>query len=109
MENDNQKIITMFKTLPISQLQNIINANPTNNAYEPEMIEKAKEILESKKTEKDSNYPPVTIKDIQMPFGSMVMFMVKWVIASIPAMIILFLVGFLVMGVFGVGIATLFK
>ena len=57
----------------------------------------------------DSNKNEVVITDIKMQFGSMVVFMVKWVIASIPAMIILFLVGFLVMGVFGVGIATLFK
>ena len=57
----------------------------------------------------DSNKNEVIITDIKMRFGSMVIFMVKWVIASIPAMIILFLVGFLVMGVFGVGIATLFK
>ena len=57
----------------------------------------------------DRNKNEVVISDIKMQFGSMVVFMVKWVIASIPAMIILFLVGFLVMGVFGVGIATLFK
>ena len=57
----------------------------------------------------DSNKNEVVITDIKMQFGSMVVFMVKWVIASIPAMIILFLVGFLMMGVFGVGIATLFK
>ena len=57
----------------------------------------------------DHNKNEVVITDIKMQFGSMVAFMVKWVIASIPAMIILFLVGFLVMGVFGVGIATLFK
>ena len=57
----------------------------------------------------DRNKNEVVITDIKMQFGSMVVFMVKWVIASIPAMIILFLVGFMVMGVFGVGIATLFK
>ena len=57
----------------------------------------------------DRNKNEVVITDIKMQFGSMVAFMVKWVIASIPAMIILFLVGFLVMGVFGVGIATLFN
>lgn len=33
----------------------------------------------------------VTITDISMPFGSMVAFMVKWAIASIPAFIILFI------------------
>ena len=57
----------------------------------------------------DRNKNEVVITDIKLQFGAMVSFMVKWVIASIPAMIILFLVGFLVMGVFGVGIATLFK
>ena len=39
------------------------------------------------------NYQKVTITDIHMPFGSMVAFMVKWAIASIPAMIILFIFG----------------
>jgi hypothetical protein len=34
----------------------------------------------------------VVVTDIQMPFGSMVVFMVKWTIASIPAMIIVFVV-----------------
>jgi hypothetical protein len=31
----------------------------------------------------------VAVVDFQMPFGSMVVFMVKWVIASIPALLIL--------------------
>ncbi len=39
----------------------------------------------------------VIVTDIQMPFGSMVVFMVKWVIASIPALIILAALGFAVM------------
>ena len=33
----------------------------------------------------------VVVTDINMNFGSMVAFMVKWVIASIPAMLILLL------------------
>jgi len=33
----------------------------------------------------------VEITDIRMPFGSMVWFMVKWAVASIPAIIILWL------------------
>ena len=37
----------------------------------------------------------VIVTDIQMPFGSMVVFMVKWVIASIPALIILAVLAFL--------------
>lgn len=38
--------------------------------------------------------PPATVAvvDLQMPFWSMVWFMVKWVIASIPALIILALI-----------------
>ena len=35
----------------------------------------------------------VVVTDIQMPFMSMVTFMVKWVIAAIPAMIILTILG----------------
>jgi hypothetical protein len=35
----------------------------------------------------------VTVVDIKMPFVSMVNFMVKWVIATIPAMIMLFFIG----------------
>lgn len=33
----------------------------------------------------------VVVVDIKMPFLSMVVFMVKWVVASIPALLILFL------------------
>lgn len=50
----------------------------------------------------------VRITDIEMPFWSMVLFMVKWAIASIPALLILAAVGFgiaLVLG--GAGAALL--
>ena len=56
-----------------------------------------------------SNNQNVTITNIDMNMIDMIAFMVKWAIASIPAFIILFLIGMMVMGVFGVGIATLFK
>jgi hypothetical protein len=42
---------------------------------------------------------PVRIVDIKMPFGSMVVFMVKWAIAAIPALIILAILGALLSGV----------
>jgi hypothetical protein len=45
--------------------------------------------------------PGVTVVDIKMPFLSMVVFMVKWAIASIPALIILFLLVNLVIALFG--------
>jgi hypothetical protein len=54
----------------------------------------------------------VVIEDIRMPFGSMVVFMVKWAIASIPAMIILFVLSavlFAILGVFFGGLAGLLR
>lgn len=38
----------------------------------------------------------VVVTDIHMPFSSMVAFMVKWAIASIPALLILTVIGFFV-------------
>ncbi|MFH1672951.1 MAG: hypothetical protein ABIF87_05950 [Pseudomonadota bacterium] len=46
-------------------------------------------------TEHNSN---VVVTDIKMPFSSMVIFMVKWAVASIPAIIILSIL-------FGIGAA----
>ncbi|MCW9024957.1 MAG: hypothetical protein OQK73_09790 [Gammaproteobacteria bacterium] len=43
----------------------------------------------------------VVVVDIKMPFMSMVIFMVKWVIASIPAFIILSIIGTILMALFG--------
>ncbi len=43
----------------------------------------------------------VVLTDVQMPFSSMVMFILKWTIASIPATIILFLVFGLLFAVLG--------
>ena len=47
----------------------------------------------------------VVVKDIQMSFGSMVVFMVKWVIASIPAILILWLLGTALVALAWVGLA----
>lgn len=50
----------------------------------------------------DANKPQnVVVTDIQMPFMSMVIFMVKWVIAAIPAMLILTLLGAILTVLFG--------
>ena len=42
---------------------------------------------------KDERPAKVTVVDVEMPFLSMVGFMVKWAVAAVPAMIILFGVG----------------
>jgi hypothetical protein len=63
---------------------------------------------EARATTLHSSPPPihrVTVTDINMPFGSMIVFMVKWAFASIPAFIIVAIVVFLIMtllgGIFG--------
>ncbi len=43
----------------------------------------------------------VKISDINMSFKSMVIFMVKWAVASIPAMIILAFAGGILTAIFG--------
>ena len=43
----------------------------------------------------------VKVVDFNMSFGNMVIFMVKWVIASIPAMIILFFIWMALMMIVG--------
>lgn len=40
----------------------------------------------------------VIVTDVDMPFGSMVQFMVKWAIATIPALFLLSVIAFLVFG-----------
>jgi hypothetical protein len=54
----------------------------------------------------NTNNNEVIIADIKMPFFSMVVFMVKWAIASIPAFIILMVLAMLVGVVLGGGADT---
>ncbi|MCL1919767.1 MAG: hypothetical protein FWG50_01615 [Kiritimatiellaeota bacterium] len=50
--------------------------------------------MEHEKTE-------VVITDIKIPFWSMVVLIIKWTIAAIPAAIILFLIGLVLTVLFG--------
>jgi hypothetical protein len=43
----------------------------------------------------------VVVTDIKMPFSSMVVFMIKWAVATIPALIILSVAGSIVFGILG--------
>ena len=63
----------------------------------------------SKTKKENTNHQKVEVVNFDMEFGSMVSFMVKWAIASIPAMIILFLVGTFLVSVFGISIFALFN
>ena len=53
------------------------------------------------------NASDVIITDIRMPFMSMVMFMVKWSIATIPAFIILLVLGFALASFIGLGLQNI--
>lgn len=49
----------------------------------------------------ENNKQEVVVVDIDMPFWSMVRFMIKWVIASIPAFIVLMVLFSIVMLLLG--------
>jgi len=45
------------------------------------------------------DYGKVIVTDIKIPFRSMVVLMVKWAVATIPALIILILIGSITFGI----------
>jgi len=49
----------------------------------------------------DEDVQYVVVTDIRMSFLSMVVFMVKWIVASIPAFIILSIIGSIMMMLLG--------
>jgi len=54
-----------------------------------------------------TNVMPVVVTDIKIPFVSMIVLMVKWSIAAIPAFIILAIIGFVVSLTFAGGCAAM--
>jgi hypothetical protein len=46
-----------------------------------------------------TDYGKVVVTDIKIPFGSMVILMVKWAVATIPALIILSVIGSITFGI----------
>ena len=46
-----------------------------------------------------ADYGKVVVTDIKIPFGSLVVLMVKWAVATIPALIILSVIGPITFGV----------
>jgi hypothetical protein len=46
-----------------------------------------------------ADYGKVVVADIKIPFRSMVVLMVKWAVATIPALIILILIGSITFGI----------
>ena len=56
----------------------------------------------------NGGHQKVKVIDFDMEFGSMVWFMIKWALASIPAFIILFILLTLLVSIFGVSMVSLF-
>ena len=90
---------TGYKECPYCKKSVVDIASDCECGYRFKESEK-KSVTITSSNNKKRNY--VTIEDIHMPFGSMVEFMIKWAIASIPAMIILFLLGFLISAILGI-------
>ena len=53
--------------------------------------DKTHKIKLNNKDNQSNKNQPVRIIDFDMPFNSMVLFMIKWALASIPAIIIIFI------------------
>ena len=66
-------------------------------------MEQNMETLQNRK-EDDMEEQRVTLANIDIPFGRMVMIILKWMIASIPAVLLMYLLIGLLVLVFGVGI-----
>lgn len=60
-------------------------------------LEKLEKVTKYDEVEKnDKNIQKVKVVGFDMPFSDMVIFIVKWSIAAIPAVIILFIIGFII-------------
>ena len=77
------------------------------DAKAAEAKRKAEEVAARAATDKNNNTSnkgtkTVKVSDFDMPFGSMIVFMVKWAIASIPAILILMVLFFIFGGLLGI-------
>mgnify|MGYP006118641153 CR=1 FL=1 len=89
---------------PLSAQSATVTSSPTHNLYKATKPSFGGPLPAQSATsgarDNKSNSIKVVVTDIQMPFESMVIFMVKWAFASIPAMIILGVVWMLLLGLF---------
>ena len=73
------------------------------DAKAAEAKRKAEEVAARAATDKNNKgTQTVKVSDFDMPFGSMIVFMVKWAIASIPAILILMVLFFIFGGLLGI-------
>lgn len=87
--------------------------NTVPEDFETVPDEEYDKLHESKASEIEQDYDEstfipvvqVNVNDISMSFSSMVVFMVKWILASIPAIIILFLIGLILFTITGIALS----
>ena len=75
---------------------------PDNESIELERLQKAKE--NKQKIENKSVY----VKGFSMPFGEMVIFALKWMLAMIPALILFWIIIAIFTAIFGISLLSIF-
>jgi hypothetical protein len=83
------------------------NNNKSNDNIKHQNSNKSNDNTKHQNSNKSNDNTTVIITDIKMPFLSMVFFMVKWVIASIPAFIILIVFGAIISLILGSSIGLI--
>ena len=84
----------------------VFNANDMKDGFCVTCIEnggKQKELEIAQNINNEKKSKEVVVTDIKMPFISMVIFMIKWALASIPAIIILMILFSVFAGFLGIG------
>lgn len=84
----------------------VFNANDMKDGLCVTCIEnggKQKELEITQNINNEKKSKEVAVTDIKMPFISMVIFMIKWTLASIPAIIILMILFTVFAGFLGIG------
>src|SRR5882724_7703323 len=85
-----QKSLNELRRLATEDLPQDPNAR---QALAAELKRRAAEVKQAASSPIPPTRNEVVVTDIQMSFGSMVLFMVMWTIASLPAMVILAVIG----------------
>ncbi len=83
----------------------MINFASTQFAEEGKTVQDSGFVVQESRPVPQPALMKVVVTDISMPFGSMVLFIIKWSVAAIPALIILSIIGVLLAAIFG-GILT---
>ena len=99
-EKDEDKKDAFNKSL--AEATAIANKKAEERAALIDEIKSVKAAADKNNNTSNKGTQTVKISDIDMPFVSMIIFMVKWAIASIPAILILMVLFFIFGGLLGI-------